>query len=40
MSVLQGKDTECRIRRTDKTVARVTEVDIKLEEKTITNGNN
>ena len=40
LSVLQGKNTECRIRRTDKTVAGAEEVDIKVEEKTITNGNN
>ena len=40
MSVLQVKNTECRIRRTDKTAARAEEVVIILEEKTITNGNN
>ena len=40
LSVLQGKNTECRIRRTGKTVAGAEEVDIKVEEKTITNGNN
>ena len=40
LSVLQVKNTECRICRTDKAVAGVQVVDIKLEEKTITNGNN
>ena len=33
LSVLQSKNTECRIRRNDKTVAGVEEVDIKVEEK-------